>query len=99
MVERAGDDPFAAGGFTALSPYVFWDGRQLLFLKGKEVWSRSRGGGGLLSRSTLILRFKDAPTGQWAKLGDVYHGFGSVWRNGDALYYLSLIHISRRRHR
>lgn len=88
VVERAGDDPFAAGGFTALSPYVFWDGRQLLFLKGKEVWSRSRGGGGLLSRSTLILRFKDAPTGQWVKLGDVYHGFGSVWRNGDALYYL-----------
>lgn len=88
QVERAGDDPFAAGGFTALSPYVFWDGRQLLFLKSKEVWSRSRSGGGLMSRSTLVLRMKDAPTGQWTKLGDVYHGFGSVWRHGDALYYL-----------
>lgn len=88
VVERAGDDPFAAGGFTALSPYVFRDDRQVLFFKSKEVWNRSRGGGGLVSRSTLILRFKDAPTGQWAKLGDVYHGFGSVWRNGDALYYL-----------
>lgn len=87
-VERAGDDPFAAGGFTALSPYVFRDGRQVLFFQSKEVWNRSRGGGGLLSRSTLILRLKDAPTGPWAKLGDVYHGYGSVWRNGDALYYL-----------
>lgn len=41
-----------------------------------------------MSRSTLVLRMKDAPTGQWTKLGDVYHGFGSVWRHGDALYYL-----------
>ncbi len=88
VVERAGDDPFAAGGFTALSPYVFWDGRQLLFLKGKAVWNRSRTGGRLISRSTLILRMKDAPAGQWTRLGGVYHDFGSVWRNGDALYYL-----------
>lgn len=88
VVARAGDDPFAAGGFTALSPYVFWDGRQLLFLKSQEAWSRSRGGGGLISRSTLVLRLKPAPAGPWTKLGEVYHGFGSVWRNGDALYYL-----------
>ncbi|MCG2597929.1 DKNYY domain-containing protein [Achromobacter insuavis] len=95
VVERAGDDPFAAGGFTALSPYVFRDGRQVLFLKGKEVWNRSRGGGGLVSRSTLILRFKDAPAGDWTKLGDVYHGFGSVWRNGDTLYYLDELGASQ----
>ncbi|PQZ69214.1 hypothetical protein CQ050_12350 [Achromobacter sp. MYb9] len=87
-MERAGDDPFASGGFTALSPFVFWDGKQVLFLKGAESWGSSRGGGGLVSRSTLIKRMKDAPTGEWKKLGDVYHQFGSVWQNGDQRYYL-----------
>nr|WP_315525808.1 DKNYY domain-containing protein [uncultured Achromobacter sp.] len=87
-MERAGDDPFASGGFTALSPFVFSDGKQVLFLKGSESWSSSRGGGGLISRSTLIKRLKDAPGGEWKKLGDVYHQFGSVWQNGDQRYYL-----------
>ena len=87
-MERAGDDPFASGGFTALSPFVFSDGKQVLFLKGAESWSSSRGGGGLISRSTLIKRLKDAPGGEWKKLGDVYHRFGSVWQNGDQRYYL-----------
>lgn len=87
-MERAGDDPFASGGFTALSPFVFSDGKQVLFLKGAESWSSSRGGGGLISRSTLIKRLKDAPGGEWKKLGDVYHQFGSVWQNGDQRYYL-----------
>ena len=87
-MERAGDDPFASGGFTALSPFVFSDGKQVLLLKGAESWSSSRGGGGLISRSTLIKRLKDAPGGEWKKLGDVYHRFGSVWQNGDQRYYL-----------
>jgi hypothetical protein len=87
QVERAGDDPFASGAFTALSPFVFSDGRQVLFLRGKESWNRSRSGGGLISRSTLIYRLPDTAGGPWQKLGDVYHRFGSVWRQGDALYY------------
>lgn len=87
-MERAGDDPFASGGFTALSPFVFSDGKQVLFLKGAESWSSSRVGGGLISRSTLIKRLKAAPGGEWKKLGDVYHRFGSVWQNGDQQYYL-----------
>lgn len=87
QVERAGDDPFAGKAFTAMSPYVFSDGKQVLFLRGRESWSKSRSGGGLVSRSTLIYRLMDAPAGEWKKLGDVYHRFGSVWQNGTALYY------------
>lgn len=87
QVERAGDDPFASGAFTALSPYVFTDGNQVLFLRGKESWYKSRSRGGLISRSTLIYRMTPAPGGPWQKVGDVYHRFGSVWRHGDALYY------------
>ncbi|MBB1626794.1 DKNYY domain-containing protein [Achromobacter sp. UMC71] len=87
QVERAGDDPFASGSFTALSPYVFSDGKQVLFLKGNESWYKTRSRGGLISRSTLVYRMALAPGGQWQKLGDVYHRFGSVWRHGDALYY------------
>lgn len=88
-IERAGDDPFASGRFTALSPFVFTDGKTLLFLQGEESWGSSRGGrGGLISRSTLIKRMIDAPVGQWQKLGDVYHRFGSVWQNGEQLFYL-----------
>lgn len=89
QLERAGDDPFAAGGYTALSPYVYSDGRQVLFLQAKEAWARStRGsGGGLVSRSTLINRLQDMPDGEWTKLGTVYHDFGTVWRKGSTLYY------------
>lgn len=87
QIERAGDDPFASGAFTALSPYVFSDGKQVLFLKGNESWYKTRSRGGLISRSTLIYRMKLAPGGSWQKLGDVYHRFGSVWRHGEALYY------------
>ncbi|CAB3646579.1 DKNYY domain-containing protein [Achromobacter pestifer] len=86
-VERAGDDPFASGRFTALSPFVFSDGKQVLILQGRESWGSSRGGGGLIYRATQINRVKGAPTGEWKKLGDVYHRFGSVWQNGDQLYY------------
>ncbi|APX78444.1 Uncharacterised protein [Achromobacter insolitus] len=90
QVERAGDDPFAAGGYTELSPYVYTDGRQVLFLRAQESWARSSrgGGGGLISRSTLINRLQDAPDGEWKKLGVVYHDFGTVWQKGEALYYL-----------
>lgn len=87
-MERAGDDPFASGRFTAMSPFVYTDGKQVLYLKGEESWGSSRGGrGGLISRSTLIMRLNDAPAGEWKKRGDVYHRFGSVWQNGERLYY------------
>jgi len=87
--ERAGDDPFASGSFTELSPYVYTDGKQVLFLQARESWARSSrgGGGGLVSRSTLINRLQGEPAGEWKKLGEVYHGFGTVWQKGDALYY------------
>ncbi|KGD90489.1 hypothetical protein JL37_21360 [Achromobacter sp. RTa] len=90
QVERAGDDPYASGTYTALSPYVYTDGRQVLFLQAREVWARSsRGsGGGLVSRSTLINRLEGAPGGEWQQRGVVYHNFGTVWQKGDALYYL-----------
>ncbi|MBO1015750.1 DKNYY domain-containing protein [Achromobacter sp. SD115] len=90
QVERAGDDPFASGAYIELSPYVYTDGRQALFLRAQEAWARnSRGsGGGLVSRSTLINRLEAAPDGEWKKLGAVYHGFGTVWQKGDTLYYL-----------
>lgn len=90
QVERAGDDPFASGGFTELSPYVYTDGRQVLFLRAQESWARSSrgGGGGLISRSTLINRLQGEPDGEWKKLGVVYHHFGTVWQKGDTLYYL-----------
>ena len=90
QLERAGDDPFAAGGYTELSPYVYTDGRQVLFLRAQESWARSSrgGGGGLISRSTLINRLQDEPDGEWKKLGVVYHDFGTVWQKGEALYYL-----------
>lgn len=95
QIERAGDDPFASGAFTALSPYVFSDGKQVLFLRGKESWYRSRTSGGLISRSTLIYRMTDAPGSPWQKLGEVYHRFGSVWRHGDALYYFDELGASQ----
>jgi hypothetical protein len=90
QVERAGDDPYASGAYTALSPYVHTDGRQVLFLLAREAWARtSRGGGGeLISRSTLINRLEGAPDGEWKKRGVVYHDFGAVWQKGETLYYL-----------
>ena len=89
QLERAGDDPFASGAYVELSPYVYSDGTQTLFLKAEEAWARStRGsGGGLVSRSTLVNRLRDAPDGAWIKRGVVYHNFGTVWQKGGTLYY------------
>ena len=90
QVERAGDDPLASGAYVALSPYVYTDGRQTLFLQAQEAWARNSrgGGGGLVSRSTLINQLTDAPAGEWKKRGVVYHNFGTVWQKGETLYYL-----------
>ena len=89
QLERAGDDPFASGAYAELSPYVYSDGAQTLFLRAEEVWARSTrgGGGGLVSRSTLVNRLRDAPDGAWVKRGVVYHNFGTVWQKGGTLYY------------
>ena len=89
QLERAGDDPFASGAYAELSPYVYSDGAQTLFLRAEEAWARStRGsGGGLVSRSTLVNRLRDAPDGAWVKRGVVYHNFGTVWQKGGTLYY------------
>lgn len=90
QVERAGDDPLASRTYTALSPYVYTDGKQTLFLQAQEVWARNSrgGGGGLVSRSTLVNQLADAPAGEWIKRGVVYHNFGTVWQKGEKLYYL-----------
>lgn len=88
-VKRAGDNVFACAEFNALSPYIFWDGKQLLYL---EVTERRGGRSGrvLLSRSTAILRLTEPVTEDWQKLGNVRSGFyGSVWRNGASLWYFA----------
>ena len=88
-LKRVGKNPFASGNFIALSPYVFSNGKRTLFFGATESWgSSSRGGhGGLISRSTLVRELGSSGRGPWEKLGDVYHDFGSVWRNGSDLYY------------
>ena len=95
-VKRMGDNIFthgdtaATGDFTALSPYIFWDGQHLLYLQASERWG-SRRNPGLISRSTHIYQFMDELTGEWQKIGDVRGGvFGSLWQNGASLWYFDL---------
>lgn len=90
-VKRAGDDPFHAGNFTALSPYVFWNGKTLLYLQGAERWGSQRSPG-LISRSTHVFQLAAPLAGDWQKTGDVRGGvFGAIWQNGASFWYFDEI--------
>lgn len=89
-VKRAGENIFASADFSALSPYIFWDGKRLIYLQASEERRKGKSGWSLVSRSTNILQLTEPVADDWQKLGDTRSGvFGSVWRNGTSLWYFA----------
>lgn len=96
-MQRAGKNVFASADFSALSPYIFWDGKRLIYLQASEERRKGKNGWSLVSRSTNILQLTEPVTDYWQKLGKVRDGFyGTIWRNGSSLWYFSTINLEHR---
>lgn len=85
-IKRAGNNPFAGAQFSALSEFVFTDGKRTLFLDSTEQWSGGRKRR-LHYHRTEIKELPGTNAALWQNLGNNRSGFGGVWQNGDKLFY------------
>ncbi len=93
MFKKAGENPFLSGEFKEISPFVFSDGKEILYLDSYKKAFRNKGNnvGATDYLSTTINKVNNIEIkSDFSKIKDVFYG-GSIWKNGNDFYYFDNI--------
>ncbi len=89
-LQLAGENPFLVSDYKEIAPFIFSDGKSLLYVDAyeKKHMKRHSGSSGKFDyMSTTINRLDHIKVeDNFSKLADVFYG-SSVWKNGDDYYY------------